>query len=82
MNIYLIERTDSVGYDEYESFVIAAKSEKEALSKNPSDEWFLNMKISQWASKPYLKCTLLGKAVENVNLNTQRGFITTSYRAG
>lgn len=30
MKIYLIERTDSVGYDEYDSWVVVAHSPKEA----------------------------------------------------
>ena len=29
---YLITRTDDVGYDEYDSFVVSAESEKDALS--------------------------------------------------
>ena len=31
MNIYLVERTDDVGYDEYDAFVVSAKDENEAL---------------------------------------------------
>ena len=30
MKLYLVERTDSVSYDEYDSWVVAAKSPKEA----------------------------------------------------
>lgn len=30
MNIYLISRTDNVGYDEYDAFVVAAGNEIEA----------------------------------------------------
>lgn len=32
MPYYLVSRTDYVGYDEYDAFVVKAKDEKEALS--------------------------------------------------
>ena len=32
MKIYLIERTDRVGYDEYDSYVVIAKNRKKAES--------------------------------------------------
>ena len=31
-HFYLVERTDKWGYDEYDSFVVSAKDEEEALS--------------------------------------------------
>ncbi len=31
MALYLVERTDRIGYDEYDSFVVRAKSSKDAL---------------------------------------------------
>ena len=31
-NFYLVERTDNIKYDEYDSFVVCAKDEEEALS--------------------------------------------------
>lgn len=41
MHIYLIERTDRVGYDEYDSAVVVAQSEEQALEllkkKHPND---------------------------------------------
>jgi len=30
MNLYLIERTDEIDYDEYDAFVIAAENENDA----------------------------------------------------
>lgn len=36
MKLYLISRTDRVDYDEFDSFVVAAKSEGDALSCSPS----------------------------------------------
>lgn len=32
MNIYLVSRTDSIGYDEYDAFVVVANTEEEAVS--------------------------------------------------
>lgn len=32
MNIYLVERSDKVGWDEFEGFVIIAKNEEEAIN--------------------------------------------------
>ena len=31
MNIYYLERTDEIGYDEYDSFVVVAKSSQEVI---------------------------------------------------
>lgn len=31
MKIYLVERTDSVDYDEYDSFVVVAENEEKAV---------------------------------------------------
>jgi hypothetical protein len=36
MNIYLLSRKDDVGYDEYDSFVIASNSAEEAIRYDPS----------------------------------------------
>lgn len=43
MNLYLVSRTDSIGYDEYDAFVCVAESEEQALSLHPDGgtiEWF------------------------------------------
>ena len=32
MKMYLVERTDRTGYDEYDSFVVIAESEEEAIA--------------------------------------------------
>lgn len=38
MNIYLIERTDNPGYDEYDSWVVSARSHKQARIVGPYGE--------------------------------------------
>lgn len=35
MNLYLVSRTDDIGYDEYDAFVCAAENEEQALSLHP-----------------------------------------------
>ncbi len=40
MNIYLVERTDDVGYDEYDAFVVSAKDENEALVTIGGNQFF------------------------------------------
>lgn len=44
MNLYLLSRTDQVGYDEYDAFVVAANDELEAKlflaqKYDSDDEW-------------------------------------------
>lgn len=36
MNYYLVYRTDSIGYEEYDSFVVSAETAEEAKQYNPS----------------------------------------------
>jgi len=36
MKLYLLTRTDQVGYDEFVSFVVCAKSKTEALTIHPA----------------------------------------------
>lgn len=74
MNIYLVERTDSVGYDEYDSFVVVAETEEEALNTTPSDY----VTLDSWVgSIQDLKVTLVGRFIGNV-----RGVILASFNAG
>jgi len=52
MNIYLVYRTDNVEYDEFDAFVVIAKSEDEAKSellKNYGGKW------ANWTDKNKVK---------------------------
>lgn len=74
MNIYIVERTDSVDYDEYDSFVVVVETEKEALNTSPSSytasgSWPVTIRD--------LKVTLLGRFIGDV-----RGVILASFNAG
>ena len=68
MNLYLIERTDETGYDEYDAHVIAAESADEALAR-----------ANFWAAlKSPPTCQLIGVAAEDI----QDGIVLSSFNAG
>lgn len=49
MNLYLITRTDKVGYDQYDAFVVAASNAEEAeqvlAKEHDPDDWSNEVKI-------------------------------------
>lgn len=66
INLYLVERTDRIDYDEFDASVVAAENEVEAEKES---------KVSGYQN---LTVTLLGKAVKG----TGKGDILSSYNAG
>lgn len=87
MNIYLVERTDKIDYDQYIGFVCAAESEDQARHMNPTydgefdNNLYYNFNcsyITDWAQDPnFLKVTKIGKAD-----SSQAKIILYSYNAG
>lgn len=76
MNLYLVSRTDRVGYDEYDSMVVAAENEDDARLMKPYNadgyDW------QDWTDHPEtLTVELIGTALDN----TSR-VVITSYNAG
>ncbi len=69
MKLWIIERTDSVGYDEYDSIVVAADSEDDALRIEPK---------GGWASVDHLTARCIGEAMPYVS----RGVVHASFNAG
>lgn len=71
MDIYLIERNDSVGYDEYDASVIIANSEDEALQilKEKHGEHY----YSGWRGYDV--------TVSKIDLS-QKGIVLESFNAG
>lgn len=56
MNIYLVSRTDSVGWDQYDSFVIACKDEETAKNTYPTD--FINEgDLGLWDGEKFVDST-------------------------
>lgn len=72
LSIYLVTRTDPVGWDEFDGFVAVAESEEVALAlqPGPSDSWPV--------STSDLEIALVGTAEPSINSS----FILKSFRAG
>lgn len=68
LNLYLIERTDEIGYDEFDAHVIAAPCEEDALS------------MARWdaAIDSDPTCRLIGIALNGV----EPGIVLGSFNAG
>lgn len=73
MNLYLLERTDDVGYDEFDSIVVAAPTEQAACAIRPRGGWTDTGWNEDGAT---LSCTLIG----TTDLPT--GIIHESFCAG
>ncbi len=80
MNIYQLTRTDKVSYDEYDSMIVYANNETEALALSPDGgnvNWGKN--YSSWATNiDNIKVNLIGVAVEDVEVDV----ILASFNAG
>lgn len=75
MNLYLIKRTDCIGYDETDSVVVAAASEAKAREHAKGAEG--DQPSSIWLSEA-TTVELLGTARRGV----RAGIVHTSYRPG
>ena len=76
MKLYYIRHTKMLGYDSYDSAVVAAKSEEDAKDIHPSDskKW----DYSTWVSREDVIAELIGTA----KAGTIRGVIVASFNAG
>ena len=73
--LYLLKRMDSVGYDEYDGFVVAADTETEArdfAAKESADEG-----AGVWNSQLDCSCTLLALSSKH-----SKGIVLGSFNAG
>lgn len=73
MKLYIVTRTDRVGYDEFDGLVIASEDEESA--KDFHADW---LRIDCWASKENLKAEYIGEAKEG----TEYGCVFESFNAG
>ena len=89
MKLWLIARTDTIGYDDYDSAVVAAETEEAARVTHPAGvAVWQNEKWDRpdggyyyggdWAAPATLTVTLVGEAVEG----TPPGVILASFNAG
>ena len=79
--LYLLRRTDAIGYDEYDSCVVCAIDENDAKTIAPDGSVFVehNRVRMPWAATySEIECVEIGTA----NENQERGVITASFNAG
>ena len=80
-NIYVVSRTDGVGYDEYDSFVVVACDEEEARNTHPSNN--SDSYIEHWGSSWISKSEIHTLDVERIGTSIQPcGVILSSFNAG
>lgn len=73
LNLYLVARTDKLGYDEYDSMIVAAESIDAARSMRPGiGDW-------TWTSQDNLTVSQIGIASEDI---TEPKVILSSFNAG
>lgn len=53
MNLYLVSRTDSVGYDEYDAFVVASESAEQAKLYSPEGGLYTTGHYDSWSIRVY-----------------------------
>ena len=80
MNIYLISQDENNDYDTYDSVIVVAENNKEAVKIHPDGddaEW--DRRYSTWASSPSkVSAALIGKASDDI----QPGVVLASFNAG
>jgi len=78
VKLWLIERTDSWSWDDYDSAVVAAADEQAARETTPCEHRWGD-KSSSWCISPEMvRVKLLGTAASG----TEPGVILTSFNAG
>jgi len=79
VKLYLLERNEQVGYNEYDSCVVCAKDEEEAKTIHPSNDTDAEDSYGTWTTtKENIDVTLLGTALKGM----KKGVICTSFNAG
>lgn len=78
MNLYLLSQCVNNGYDTFDSCVVAAKNELDALSIGPREDLTPEKWLEVWAPVEHIKCELIGKAIRG----TEAGVICASFNAG
>lgn len=89
MNLYLVSRPYTIGYDEYDAFVCAAESEEQARSMLPFNEEIVRgapkeniriLTVLEWTNDlNKIKVEYIGKAYEKY---TEPTVILASFNAG
>jgi len=75
MNLYLIERTDHWGYDDYDSAVVCAENVEEARRTEVAVSKY---GFNPWTTPDNVKVKMLGTAKDNI----EKGVVLASFNAG
>ena len=77
MKIYLLEHKEKTSFEFYDSCVVCAENESEAMDIHPHGGVFKegDKRLGWVSSKIYISCTEIGEA----NDNQKKGVITASY---
>lgn len=81
MNIYLLTQDVNVGWDTYDSAIVCAESEEEAVKIHPGGDffdtgWEWN---ADWVKNPsHVECKKIGVADESI----EKGVVLASFNAG
>ena len=79
MNLYKISQNENIGYDTYDSAIVAAESEDKAKLIHPDKHDEFGCLYGSWCSSPDLvKVIYIGIAAEG----TKPGVILASFNAG
>lgn len=81
MNLYLLTQDVNMGWDTYDSAIVCAESEEEAVKIHPNGEiWGTVYQWDYaWAENPSLvKCRKIGVADESI----EKGVVLASFNAG
>ena len=76
MNLYLITRNDRVGWDEYDSAVIAAPNEEIAIS------FIVKEMLWGWQHNPEQQLDVTAKLVGTTTPDIEAGILIASFNAG
>lgn len=76
MNLYLLTQDVNMDWDTYDSVIVCAESEEEAVKIHPDGEYRWD---DTWAENPSLvKCRKIGVADESI----EKGVVLASFNAG
>ena len=86
MKLYKIYQNVNNDYDTYDSAVVCAENELEAVKIHPNGDYnyeekedgMIDKEFGTWAKKEYVEAELIGEADENIG----KGVIVSSFNAG
>lgn len=81
MNLYLLTQDVNVDWDTYDSVIVCAESEEEAVKIHPNGYFFDTgwRWRNEWVETPkYVKCRKIGVADKSI----EKGVVLASFNAG